>query len=107
MKRLPFLLAEMEESAEWMEGIGEWIPEREKLTPGTQRTLPTLVFPCPAAFVRKTYEDTEKRGRMLRNVKVNNARSLGEWQLLTKVLVSCEKGNNGCSSFSSQDSGKN
>ena len=55
----------------------------------------------------KTYEDTEKRGRMLRNVKVNNARSLGEWQLLTKVLVSCEKGNNGCSSFSSQDSGKN
>lgn len=43
---------------------------------------------------------------MLRNVKVNNARSLGKWQLLTKVLVSCEKGDNGRSSFSSQDSGK-
>ena len=101
MKRLPILFAEME-------GIGEWIPEREKLTPGTpERTLQTLVFPCPAAFVQKTDEDTEKRGRMLRNVKVNNGRSLGEWQLLTKVLVRCEKGDNGRSSFSSQDSGKN
>lgn len=43
---------------------------------------------------------------MLRNVKVNNDRSLGEWQPVTKVLVSCGKGNNGHSSFSSQDSGK-
>lgn len=43
---------------------------------------------------------------MLGNVKVNNDRSLGEWQLLTKVLVSCEKENNGRSSCSSQHSGK-
>lgn len=57
----PLFWQEMEESAKRMEGIGEWIPEREKLTP--ERTLPTLVFPCPAAFVRKTGEDTEKRGK--------------------------------------------
>ena len=97
----------MEESPERIEELGEWIPEREKLTPGEPERIPlNLVFPCPAAFVRKTDEDTEKYGRMLRNVKVNNNRSLGEWQPVTKVLVNCGKGNNGRSSFSSQDSGK-
>ncbi len=43
---------------------------------------------------------------MLRNVKANNAESLGECQPVTKILVSCGKGNNGRSSCSSQHSGK-